>query len=45
MCYPDPHSAGGPNGGLPFRLKLITKNVRKWKQNGRKRHAKTYKKP
>ncbi len=25
MCYPDPHSAGGPNGGLPFRLKLIVK--------------------
>eukprot|EP00435_Cladocopium_sp_Y103_P059008 s1215_g21.t1 len=19
MCYPDPHSAAGPNGGLPFR--------------------------
>ena len=27
MCYPDPHSAGGPNGGLPFRLKLMAKNV------------------
>ena len=27
MCYPDPHSAGGPNGGLPFRLKLVAKNV------------------
>ena len=43
MCYPDPHSAGGPNGGLPFRLKLIAKNFRKRKPNGRKRHAKTYK--
>ena len=19
MCYPDPHSLGGPNGGIPFR--------------------------
>ncbi|CAJ1462393.1 unnamed protein product, partial [Effrenium voratum] len=19
MCYPDPHSLAGPNGGLPFR--------------------------
>lgn len=27
MCYPDPHSAGGPNGGLPFRLKLVAKNL------------------
>lgn len=39
MCYPDPHSAGGPNGGLPFRLKLM--KIMKHKQNGRKRHAKT----
>ena len=30
MCYPDPHSAGGSNGGLPFRLKLVAKNLGKF---------------
>ena len=22
MCYPDPHSLAGPNGGIPFRQPL-----------------------